>query len=147
MKDFLVLSYCLIKFWDSHKLTIVWAALPLFYLSPKISKTLLPSIVLLPQPTGQIWLDLCLLREDCYYFSPNLVLNIWPSFPYMGRNTLVFCYCWWVMIKKSHFHCHHLHRTETQQDIWGIQSADNQYDELDVIYGVTLIAESVCTFP
>ena len=57
----------------------------------------------------RIWLDLCLLRQDCYYLSHwkcqefphvHLVFNIWASFPDLGRNTLVFCYCWWVKLNK-----------------------------------------------
>ena len=44
-------SYCLIKFWESAIL-----------LPPRISEILPPSIDLPPQPTGQIWLDLYLLR-------------------------------------------------------------------------------------
>ena len=50
---------------------------------------------------------------------------------------------WW----HSHFHCHHQYQTEMQQEIWGIQSADDECNECDVVYGVTLIGESLCTFP
>ena len=37
------------------------------------------------------------------FFIYTLVLNIWASFPDLGRNTLVFCYCCWVMIDKVTF--------------------------------------------
>ena len=33
----------------------------------------------------------------------TLVLNSWASFPNPRRNTLVFCYWWWVMINKDTF--------------------------------------------
>ena len=39
------------------------------FLPHGISETLPPNIVLPPQPTRRIRLDLCLLRQDCYYLS------------------------------------------------------------------------------
>ena len=37
------------------------------------------------------------------FFIYTLVLNIWGRFPDLRRNTLIFCYCWCVMIDKATF--------------------------------------------
>ena len=45
------------------------SSLPTYYLPPGVSEALPPNVILPPQPTGRIWLDLCLFGEDCYYIS------------------------------------------------------------------------------
>ena len=55
---------------QSHN-CLEWVAFLLFHLPPGIFKILPPTIVLPLQSTDRIWLelDLCVLTQDCYYFS------------------------------------------------------------------------------
>ena len=115
-KNFSVLGYCLIKFWDSHKLTILWNEYPFCYFTyhqgfPRLFFPVL--FCYLTQLAGYVWTCVCWDKIVTIYLTENvksffictytLVLNIWASFPDLGRNTLVFCYCWWVMINKVTF--------------------------------------------
>ena len=86
-----------------------WVAFLLFYLPSGITETLRPSIFLPTQPiAGYGWTCVCWDKIVTIYLTENvksflmytLVFNIWASFPDLGRNTLVFCYCWWVKINK-----------------------------------------------
>ena len=65
--------------------------------------------ILAPQPYG--WTCVCwdkivtidLTENIKSFLIYTLILNIWASFPDLRRNTLVFCYCWWLMINKVTF--------------------------------------------
>ena len=80
---------------------------------------------------GYGWTYVCWDKIATIYFTENIkifliytsVSNIWTSY--------------------RDFHYHHQYQTEMQQEIWGIQNAD---DKCDVVYGVTLIAENLCVF-
>ena len=125
----------------------------LFYYRQEFPRFFLPVLIChLSQLARYGWIFICWDEIITIYLTENvkifliftLVFKTWATFPDLGRNTLVFCYYWWVVIKQSHIHCHHQYQTEMQQEIWQIQSTD---DECDVVYGVTLISENLCTFP
>ena len=65
--------------------------------------------ILAPQPYG--WTCVCwdkivtidLTENIKSFLIYTLILNIWASFPDLEKNTLAFCYCWWVVINKVTF--------------------------------------------
>ena len=96
----------------------------LFYYRQEFPKFFLPVLIChLSQLARYGWIFICWDEIITIYLTENvkifliftLVFKTWATFPDLGRNTLVFCYYWWVVIKQSHIHCHHQYQTEMRK--------------------------------
>ena len=88
--------------------------------------------------------------EICKIAEVSRLIDIWMSDDFLCQPFCdmegVFVFLFFGFFgydTQSDFHCHHQYQNEMQQEIWGIQSNE---DERDVVCGVALIGESLCTF-
>ena len=103
-----------VNLWNLHKLTTVWKESPFYYFTYHLGfpRPLLQVLLFhLSQLARYGWTCACWDKIFNIYFTENiksfliytLVFNSWAGFPDLRRSTLIFCYCWWVMIHKVTF--------------------------------------------